>query len=141
MEAPQTLESWANMAKNAGEWFKKVENGEIENPYVFEHSNEPRLVQRILIFPFAIKASMLGIGAFCEIRRLFMKLSILRDDFSVCKLPEGERMPQETWCFTGVTQQRTLLGLPHRNGAGAYPCQGRRMARLLCRRGDSGTLA
>ena len=41
MEAPQTLESWANMAKNAGEWFKKVENGEIVNPYVFEHSNEP----------------------------------------------------------------------------------------------------
>ena len=41
MEAPQTLESWANMAKNAGEWFKKVENGEIENPYVYEHSNEP----------------------------------------------------------------------------------------------------
>ena len=41
MEAPQTLESWANMAKNAGEWFEKVENGEIENPYVFEHSNEP----------------------------------------------------------------------------------------------------
>ena len=41
MEAPQTLESWSNMAKNAGEWFKKVENGEIENPYVFEHSNEP----------------------------------------------------------------------------------------------------
>ena len=30
-----------NMAKNAGEWFKKVEHGEIENPYVFEHSNEP----------------------------------------------------------------------------------------------------
>ena len=41
MEAPQTFESWANMAKNAGEWFKKVESGEIENPYVFEHSNEP----------------------------------------------------------------------------------------------------
>ena len=41
MEAPQTLESWSNMAKNAGEWFKKFENGEIENPYVFEHSNEP----------------------------------------------------------------------------------------------------
>ena len=41
MEAPQTLESWANMAKNAGEWFKKGEHGEIENPYVFEHSNEP----------------------------------------------------------------------------------------------------
>ena len=41
MEAPQTLESWSNMAKNAGEWFKKVENGEIENPYVYEHSNEP----------------------------------------------------------------------------------------------------
>ena len=41
MEAPQTLESWANMAHNAGEWFKKVESGEIPNPYVFEHSNEP----------------------------------------------------------------------------------------------------
>ena len=41
MEAPQTLESWANMAKNAGEWFKKVESGEIPNPYVYEHSNEP----------------------------------------------------------------------------------------------------
>ncbi|MDD6024030.1 MAG: enoyl-CoA hydratase/isomerase family protein [Oscillospiraceae bacterium] len=41
MEAPQTLESWANMAANAAAWFKKVESGEIENPYVFEHSNEP----------------------------------------------------------------------------------------------------
>lgn len=41
-----------------------------------------------------------------------MKLSILRDDFSVCKLPEGERMPQETWCFTGVTQQERSLVCP-----------------------------
>jgi hypothetical protein len=41
MEAPQTLESWSNMAHNAGEWFKKVESGEIPNPYEFEHSNEP----------------------------------------------------------------------------------------------------
>ncbi len=41
MEAPQTLESWANMASNANNWFKKVEAGEIPNPYVFEHSNEP----------------------------------------------------------------------------------------------------
>ena len=41
MELPQTAESWVNMPKKAGEWFKKVEAGEIENPYVFEHSNEP----------------------------------------------------------------------------------------------------
>jgi hypothetical protein len=41
MEAPQTLESWANMASNAANWFKKVESGEIANPYEFEHSNEP----------------------------------------------------------------------------------------------------
>ena len=41
LEAPQTFESWNNMAANAAAWFKKVENGEIENPYVFEHSNEP----------------------------------------------------------------------------------------------------
>ena len=41
MEAPQTLESWANMAANAKAWFEKVERGEIPNPYEFEHSNEP----------------------------------------------------------------------------------------------------
>ena len=41
MEQPQTAESWRDMPKKAGEWFKKVEAGEIENPYVFEHSNEP----------------------------------------------------------------------------------------------------
>ncbi len=41
MEAPQTFESWDTMAKKAGEWFEKVEAGEIPNPYVFEHSNEP----------------------------------------------------------------------------------------------------
>ena len=33
MEAPQTLESWANMAKNAGEWFKEVEAGKEVNPF------------------------------------------------------------------------------------------------------------
>ena len=41
MEQPMNLEMWAGMPKRAGEWFKKVESGEIENPYVFEHSNEP----------------------------------------------------------------------------------------------------
>ena len=41
MEAPQTFESWNDMPKKANEWFKKVQAGEIENPYVFEHSNEP----------------------------------------------------------------------------------------------------
>ena len=41
MEAPQTLESWSQMPYKANEWFKKVEAGEIPNPYVFEHSNEP----------------------------------------------------------------------------------------------------
>ena len=41
MEAPQTLESWSQMPAKAAAWFKKVEAGEIENPYVFEHSNEP----------------------------------------------------------------------------------------------------
>lgn len=35
------LEMWAGMPKRAGEWFKKVEDGEIPNPYEFEHSNEP----------------------------------------------------------------------------------------------------
>lgn len=41
MEAPQTAESWRAMPAKAKEWFKKVETGEIENPFVFEHSNEP----------------------------------------------------------------------------------------------------
>ena len=41
MEQPMNLELWAGMPKRANEWFKKVEAGEIENPYVFEHSNEP----------------------------------------------------------------------------------------------------
>ncbi len=41
MEKPQTFESWNNMAANAAAWFKKVESGEIANPYEFEHSNEP----------------------------------------------------------------------------------------------------
>ena len=41
MEEPQTFESWDQMPHKAGEWFKKVEAGEIPNPYVFEHSNEP----------------------------------------------------------------------------------------------------
>ena len=41
MEQPQTAESWRTMPKKAGEWWEKVNAGEIENPYVFEHSNEP----------------------------------------------------------------------------------------------------
>ena len=41
MEAPQTAESWRSMPQKAAEWWKKIESGEIENPYVFEHSNEP----------------------------------------------------------------------------------------------------
>ena len=41
MEEPQTAESWRSMPKKAADWWKKVESGEIENPYVFEHSNEP----------------------------------------------------------------------------------------------------
>lgn len=41
MEQPQTFESWDTMAQKANEWFKKVEAGEIPNPYEFEHSNEP----------------------------------------------------------------------------------------------------
>ena len=41
MEAPQTFESWNNMPANAAAWFKKVESGEIPNPYEYEHSNEP----------------------------------------------------------------------------------------------------
>jgi enoyl-CoA hydratase/carnithine racemase len=41
MEQPMNLDLWANMPKRAGEWFEKVEKGEIPNPYEFEHSNEP----------------------------------------------------------------------------------------------------
>ena len=42
MEEPQTAECWPQpMPLKAAEWWKKVEAGEIENPYVFEHSNEP----------------------------------------------------------------------------------------------------
>ena len=41
MEQPMNFELWDGMAARANEWFKKVEAGEIENPYVFEHSNEP----------------------------------------------------------------------------------------------------
>jgi enoyl-CoA hydratase/carnithine racemase len=41
MEEPMDLDKWAGMPKRAGEWFKKVESGEIPNPYEFEHSNEP----------------------------------------------------------------------------------------------------
>ena len=43
-----------------------------------------------------------------------MKLSILPDAFSVCKLPEGERMPQEQWCFTSITQRERSLVCPTR---------------------------
>lgn len=41
-----------------------------------------------------------------------MKLSILPNEFSVCRLPEGERMPQEKWCFTGITHQERSLVCP-----------------------------
>ena len=41
MEQPMTRELWLSMPSRAAEWWKKVESGEIENPYVFEHSNEP----------------------------------------------------------------------------------------------------
>ena len=41
MEAPQTAESWRTMPAKAREWLKKVDRGEIENPYASEHSNEP----------------------------------------------------------------------------------------------------
>ena len=41
MEQPMTRELWLGMPARAAEWWKKVESGEIENPYVFEHSNEP----------------------------------------------------------------------------------------------------
>lgn len=34
-------ESWSTMFKKAAQWNEKVRSGEIENPYVFEHSNEP----------------------------------------------------------------------------------------------------
>ena len=35
MEAPQTSESWVKMPHKAAEWFKKVEAGEVENPYKY----------------------------------------------------------------------------------------------------------
>ncbi len=41
MMQPQTAESWRSMPAKAGAWWEKVRAGEIENPYVFEHSNEP----------------------------------------------------------------------------------------------------
>ena len=41
MEEPQTAESWRTMPQKAAEWWKKVNAGEIENPFTFEHSNEP----------------------------------------------------------------------------------------------------
>ena len=41
MEQPMTKELWRGMPKRAKEWWAKVDSGEIENPYEFEHSNEP----------------------------------------------------------------------------------------------------
>lgn len=41
MEEPPTAELWSTMLDRAGEWFRKVEAGEIESPFEFEHSNEP----------------------------------------------------------------------------------------------------
>ena len=39
MQKPQTSASWVDMPKKAAEWFKKVEAGEVENP--FKHNDTP----------------------------------------------------------------------------------------------------
>ena len=39
MQKPQTFESWSEMPHKAAEWFKKVEAGEVENP--FKHNDTP----------------------------------------------------------------------------------------------------
>jgi enoyl-CoA hydratase/carnithine racemase len=36
MQKPQTADSWVNMPKYAAEWFKKVEAGELENPFAIK---------------------------------------------------------------------------------------------------------
>lgn len=41
MEQPQTAESWSTMFKKLLSGMRRFVLGEIENPYVFEHSNEP----------------------------------------------------------------------------------------------------
>lgn len=41
-----------------------------------------------------------------------MRLSLIADDFTVCKLPEGEEFPQEKWCFTGITPNERSLVCP-----------------------------
>lgn len=41
-----------------------------------------------------------------------MKLSLIADDFTVCKLPEGEMLPQEKWCFSGMTHNERSLVCP-----------------------------
>ena len=41
-----------------------------------------------------------------------MKLSLIEDDFTVCKLPEGERLPQEKLCFSGITHNERSLVCP-----------------------------
>ena len=41
MEQPMNFELWDGMPARANEWFKKVQSGEIDNPYVFQHSNGP----------------------------------------------------------------------------------------------------
>ena len=41
-----------------------------------------------------------------------MRLSILSDEFTVCKLPEGEQIPQEQWCFSGITHEERSLVCP-----------------------------
>ena len=37
-----------------------------------------------------------------------MLLSVLPEEFTVCRLPEGARFPEGKWCFTGVTQEEAL---------------------------------
>ena len=43
-----------------------------------------------------------------------MLLSVLPEEFTVCKLPDGERFPEGKWCFTGVTQEERSLVCPTR---------------------------
>lgn len=41
-----------------------------------------------------------------------MLLSVLPEEFTVCRLPEGARFPEGKWCFTGVTQEERSLVCP-----------------------------
>ncbi len=41
MLEPHTAELWSTMLEQAGEYITAIQNGEIENQFEFEHSNEP----------------------------------------------------------------------------------------------------